>query len=357
MTAIWRNDGGGWRMLAPTGYPEELALHRLVEEAPQMLPLSGGDRLTVVGREVMLGNGYADLIAVESSGQVAVIEVKLARNAEARRAVIAQVLTYAAYLRGLSVEALENRILASHLAQRGYQSLADAVADADQEGSFDRATFSSGLTASLLAGSFRLVIVLDNAPDELSQLVGYLEAVAPGLTIDLITVASYDIGGSQILVPQRVEPERLRAANAVVVTPVKSPQRGVATHGVEQFRAAIDEAPEDSRALLNRLCDWAVELEQAGLARLISFHGVSNVWSLLPHIASDDAGFVTIYNQNGPGLSLHRTVFERRAPESIERIEQIIAPAQLGQGRYAPNITQELLDALTDAYREAASTA
>ena len=41
MTAIWRNDGTAWRVLAPTGFPEEAALHTLVEQAPQMLPLAG----------------------------------------------------------------------------------------------------------------------------------------------------------------------------------------------------------------------------------------------------------------------------------------------------------------------------
>jgi RecB family endonuclease NucS len=56
----------------------------LVQDAPQMLPLSGSPRLTVLGREVRLGAGYADLIAMESSGRLVVIEVKLAGNAEVR---------------------------------------------------------------------------------------------------------------------------------------------------------------------------------------------------------------------------------------------------------------------------------
>jgi len=41
MTAIWQNDGTGWRLLAPTGFPDEQTLHSLVEEAPQILPLAG----------------------------------------------------------------------------------------------------------------------------------------------------------------------------------------------------------------------------------------------------------------------------------------------------------------------------
>ena len=91
------NDPAGWRLLAPAGFPDERTLHDLVEQAPQVLPLAGSPRLVVVGREVHLGNGYADLLAVETTGRLCVIEVKLASNVEARRAVVAQVLAYAAY--------------------------------------------------------------------------------------------------------------------------------------------------------------------------------------------------------------------------------------------------------------------
>src|SRR5215212_4739002 len=119
MTAIWQNDGAGWRLLAPTGFPDEASLHVLVEETPQILPLAGGPRLVVVGKEVLLGNGYADLVAVEPSGRLAIVEVKLARNSEARRAVVAQVLTYAAHLRGLDPRVVERDVLGRHLRGRG----------------------------------------------------------------------------------------------------------------------------------------------------------------------------------------------------------------------------------------------
>jgi hypothetical protein len=65
MTAIWQNDGTGWRLSAPVGFPDEQTLHDLVEETPQILPLAGNPRLVVVGKEVGLGNGYADIVAVE----------------------------------------------------------------------------------------------------------------------------------------------------------------------------------------------------------------------------------------------------------------------------------------------------
>lgn len=163
MSSIWTEEAGDWRLLVPVGFPDEKELHRLVEEAPQLLPLSGSPQLVVAGREVALGGGYADLLAVEPSGRIVLIEVKLARNAEARRAVVAQVLAYAAYLRGMSVEELEQQALRAQLASRGASSFAALVERHDQEGSFDPDAFASELADSLEAGRFRLVFVLDDA--------------------------------------------------------------------------------------------------------------------------------------------------------------------------------------------------
>jgi hypothetical protein len=47
-------------------------------------------------------------------------------------------------------------------------------------------------------------------------------------------------------------------------------------------------------------------------------------------------------------------VFERRAPENLPRVEQL-APVRIGQGTVTYEISEELLEALTDAYREAVS--
>ena len=112
MTGIWRRDGEAWSLLPPHGFEDEAALHQRIAEAPEMLPLSGQPRLAVVGSEVRLGNGYADVIAVELEGRPVVIEVKLSRNAEARRAVVAQALAYAAYLHGVGAEEFETAISA-----------------------------------------------------------------------------------------------------------------------------------------------------------------------------------------------------------------------------------------------------
>jgi len=195
-TAIWISDHANWKQLQPTGFEDEKALHDLVEEAPQLLPLSGAPQLAVVGREVQLGANSADLIAIEPSGRLAILEIKLAHNAEARRAVVAQVLSYAAYLHRLEPEDLEGRILGRHLVQRGYESLLDAVIATAQDPAFDATEFDLFLKDNLATGRFRLILVLDTVPPDLVQLVGYLAVVAPELTLDLISLSAYEIAGT-----------------------------------------------------------------------------------------------------------------------------------------------------------------
>jgi hypothetical protein len=335
-------------LLTPTAFPLEADLHDLVVEEPNLLPLSGSPRLTILGREVPLGTGYADVLAVEASGRPVIVEVKLARNAEARRAVVAQVLAYAAFLHRLEPAELERQVLGSALRKRGFASIAEAVSADDQEGAFDQTEFDSGLERHLGNGHFRLVLVLDDAPPELVRLVGYLESVGADFLVDLVTVTAYDVNGEKVIVPQRVDPERPPQDDVPV------PRRaagGYLAEGAEDFEAAIETSPQDHQAALRRLSSWARTLEAEGLVSLKTYHGKGRM-TLLPRLVADDAGLVTIWNDNGPYVSLWRSVFERRAPNSIEAVESVAA-VRIGNGNVVRELSDEFLSALTAAYREA----
>lgn len=352
MTAIWGSGPGGqWHPLEPAAYPAEAALHDLVQDAPQMLPLAGSPRLTVLGREVRLGSGSADLLAVESTGRLVIIEVKLAENAESRRAVVAQVLSYAGYLQGLDPEQLESQILGRHL-EPGSSVLAKVQAG-DQQYAVDAEDFRDGLVRNLAEGNFRLIIVLDSVPDELVQVVGYLQSVTDKIDIDLVTVAAYDVAGSQVLVPQRIDPgRRMRELSDAQVT---ARQAGALHRGSAEFRVVIAELPPARRDVLARLADWADTLEQDGLVRLATYRGKKGITTLLPRLAADDAGLVSIYCDNGSAsMQFWRSVFERRAPRSIPAVEAALG-TELKQGNATHQFAQPLLQALTQAYREAVS--
>lgn len=358
MTAMWRQSESGYQRLVPAGFPNERELHELVSSAPELLPLAGSPDLVTLGDEVSLGTGYADVLAVERSGRFVLIEVKLARNDEARRAVVAQLLSYASFLRGSTVAGLERGKLAAQLALRGVPDIASLAAEGFQDTILGD-DFRSAMQESLDTGSFRLVWVLDEAPPELVSLVGYLEYISSGIvTIDLVTVSQYEVGGERVIVPQRVEPARVEPARIdsreVDDGDLDGPPT-VTTGGADDFLASIDVAPIDKRPLLTKVANWAVALESEGLAQLWTTTGTTGRKMLKPIVPAEDVGLVTIWNENGASIGMWRSVFQRRAPGSIARVEAL-AGIELGVGRIARAITDELLEALTAAYREAAST-
>src|ERR1022692_1900745 len=88
MTAIWGSGPEGqWHTLVPAAYQAEAQLHDLVENAPQMLPLAGSPRLTVLGREVRLGTGTASrqAVPVGRAGRLAGHRVRWAGGSGSRR--------------------------------------------------------------------------------------------------------------------------------------------------------------------------------------------------------------------------------------------------------------------------------
>lgn len=80
MTGIWTNEGNGWELAEAHPFSDEATLQRLVAENPQLLPLAGSPRVFTLDREVRLGTGKADILAVEASGRPVIIEVKLGQG-------------------------------------------------------------------------------------------------------------------------------------------------------------------------------------------------------------------------------------------------------------------------------------
>lgn len=353
---MWRKDGNRWHTMRPTGFPDEATLHNLVEADPYLLPLAGSPRIAIVGREVRLGTGYADLVAIEEEGRLVIIEIKLARNAEARRAVVAQVLAYASELQRLSLEAVEADLLAEELRKRGHASLFAAASTQDQTQGLDEEAFRSNAASSLAQGRFRLVLVLDAAPPELVRIASYLQLLAEGrITLDLIAIASYSVGDTELLVPQRIDGEV--ATSEVEPKPQpKAVNKGQLTEGSAAFEAAIENAPVDERARIRQLAEWARTLEMEGLVTLESFRGVNgNRWVLLPRLVAQGAGLVSVWNDGRGTLQLWRSLFEKMAPQFIAPVEASIG-GPIKQGGNARQWDESTLRLLSDAYRHAART-
>ena len=81
-----------------------------------------------------------------------------------------------------------------------------------------------------------------------------------------------------------------------------------------------------------------------------------NRFVLRPLLRDEDRSLVDLYNEGGTAgrayVLFWRSVFERRAPDSIDRIESL-SGMRLGQGNWTQNFSDDLLQALTEAYAEA----
>lgn len=280
MAGIWTNTGEGWELGSPQPFQDEATLHRLIEEYPQLLPLAGSPSLAVLGSEIPLGTGSADILAVESSGRPVVIEVKLARSAEARRAIVSQVIAYAAFLHGSNVESLEQGPLRRSLTQAGHTTILDAVQAQVQEGALDADSFAASMQQCLDQGSFRLVLALDEVSVELERIVAYLDAITvQAVTIDLITLSLYEVSGTQVALPQRVSPD----IGTTPAIPKSTPPGGVLSDGPDAFRVSIEDTTGETRTRFDELIAWAEELAKFPNVRLFTNSGVKR-FTLLPRI-------------------------------------------------------------------------
>ena len=125
------------------------------------------------------------------------------------------------------------------------------------------------------------------------------------------------------------------------------------TSGVEAFVASISEITGFERAVFDRLIEWAEQLALMPNVSLYSNVGTTRTM-LKPHIASEDAGLITIVNQGRePVIWLWSSVFERMAPSSMERLESAIDPKPLRHGTTLRDFPCEVIEAITAAYQEA----
>ena len=164
-----------------------------------------------------------------------------------------------------------------------------------EQGAVDHEEFTEALDGDLREGRFRLVFVLDDVPQELMTLVAYLEHVTDKLVIDLVAVSNFDVNGTPVMIPQRVTPER----QEVTVGQVNADVRGSSTvryHGVDQFEALFEDAPEDNQPTIKAILDWTREIEREGLATLETAIGPRNrtVRAIVP---GENSGFVALWQK------------------------------------------------------------
>lgn len=172
---------------------------------PQCLPVREIDPhigdLIPICTEIETGAGQADILFVTRTGQIVLVETKLWRNPEARRAVVAQILDYAKQLTTWGFEDLARE--ASAATGKGPDYLLSQVRAAAP--GLDDAAFVDGVNRSLKQGDFLLLIVGDGIRSGAEALVGFIEQYGNlRFGLGLIEVAAYRLSANEVLLLPRI---------------------------------------------------------------------------------------------------------------------------------------------------------
>jgi hypothetical protein len=198
--------GSQAKMLSPKEFAKEEELQLLLKDCPDLLrddsgtseQEEDGPTIAFVAREVALREaGKLDLLFVDRSGMPICVEVKLGRNDEVRRKVVAQAIDYLSALTCFTVDELDEAVNG----QLRKALLGFAQGEADE---FDRLWREVG--TNLRQRTVQMVVVVDDAPLSLERIFRFL-AESSKLDVRLFAVQRYESAAGEIVVSQsRVDP-------------------------------------------------------------------------------------------------------------------------------------------------------
>ena len=256
----------------------EAWLQNLIHNHPSILPIGeiepGFGDLVAIAKEVGTKHGPIDNLMLTAEGNIVLVEVKLWRNPEARRKVVAQALDYASCLFEMSYEALEKAILAADFGSHTKPlRLYDLIADLN--GAPDEAAFIDAVSTNLRRGRILILVVGDGIRTETERLASLLQSHAGAhFTFALIELALYRLGAETLVLPRtlaqtqmisrgiiQIEDHRVRVITAEEAkrspASASSTSRPAASITEEQFydrmTAIRPDIPDRLRALIHQL--------------------------------------------------------------------------------------------------------
>lgn len=197
MAILVRSENKKWRSLTPSIFSDEAELQKMLYDSPELVPIKNDDEVGVFIREAGLpGSGSTDLLGVDSQGNVLIVETKLARNQEARRKVVGQILEYGAFLWGMAFDDFDEFFIR----RRSKSVLALLV---EQKPGLAIDEVREAIRRNLSEGKFHLLIAVDQINTELERIISYFAECGGGIQLEALELELYNNDKMQILVPNR----------------------------------------------------------------------------------------------------------------------------------------------------------
>lgn len=167
--------------------------------------------LRAICRELPTNHGPIDNLFMTADGDIVIVEVKLWRNPEARRKVVAQALDYASCLFRMGYEEFEQAVLRGAFGEAKKPSSLYSLFHADSE-ALNEQEFIDAVNRNLSRGSIVVLVVGDGIRSETEQLTAVLQSHA-GLrfTFALVEMSAFTASGKPgwLLVPRTLVQTRV----------------------------------------------------------------------------------------------------------------------------------------------------
>jgi len=244
-------DGAGERVATEAELLKEQRLHDVLTEHPELIPVEdlGMSKVAVVGREVGLDAGRADLVLLDATGRLCIVEVKKEGNPDTRK-VVAQLIDYASSLWRMPVEDFERDVFGPYWRSISAGDVAPPGVLDHLEEKFGEHADEFGdtepnldLEQTLRAGRFRLVVAAPTIPPAIQRNIDYMND--QGMLLYGLEV-NYFAGETECFVPRIVVKPR---ASEWTHSPTRLPQSTEAT-----FLPQLDDGVASRLAVLLRAC-------------------------------------------------------------------------------------------------------
>ncbi len=214
----------GPQVLNAHPFSSESELENILANQPSLMIDDGESPVALVKPQVPIqGAGKVDLFLVDADGLPMVVEVKLARNSESRRQVVGQIFDYVSALVSMTVDELDDTT--AEALQRAIGSFSD---DEDESVTEKRWKMCA---ANLRTGKARVVVAIDEAPDDLVRILRFLNEHSD-LDVRLVEIKQY---------PDQESGEVIFVPNLVVHSEeVLSPIRRSTSRLRPEFRSVLD---------------------------------------------------------------------------------------------------------------------
>lgn len=238
-----------WELVESNAYAAENELQELLAASPNIISMDeirpGAGPLVAAVREFSLPVGYIDILAFTARGDIAIIECKLAKNTQAKREVIGQILDYAAHIWDMNYEELDQSIQ-----NMTNKSLADFVHEQSNDPDWAEEEFRANVRSALEQGNFILTIAVNEINEELNRIVRYVNSAGnPAFSFAALEMRRFHKSSIEMLVPHVFGPTHSASSS-------KPPSLGQKWSELSVFEAIRAKEPV-AESVAKQILDWA----------------------------------------------------------------------------------------------------